>query len=225
MQLKDYVEDNDFAVATEIYNAKCDSVEDIVVLMQKIAGEKAKFDDIICEFNCTLYNIKVCLSNLVYYKQRLKKFYEFKNSHIANLIEAFIANNTEDGLYTIKEDIKRSNDFDVHIIPKWKQGDRERAYGFTYNECFHIGYTNTYYTFDNWDINEDIQNVQSHIEECEENIQKWLDKKEQMYDEYGFDALIIVFSKFEKDNGPMQADDNWVGEKIIEDYKDYCEIY
>lgn len=225
MQLKDYIEDNDFAVATEIYNAKFNSVEDVVVLMQKIADEKAKFNDIICEFNHTLYNIKVCLSNLVYYKQRLKSFYEFKNSHIANLIEAFIANNTENGLHAIKEDIERSNDFDIHIIPKWKQGDGERAYGCTYNEYFHIGYTDTYYTFDDWDINEDIQNVQNDIEECEENIQKWLDKKKQMYDEYGFDALILVFSKFEKDNGPMQADDNWIGEKIIEDYKDYYEIY
>ena len=223
MKLKDYINNKEYAIANEIYNARFNSVENVMELLANINEEEKKFDDIICEFNCTLYNIKVCISNIAYHKERVKKLNDFKSSRVASLIEMFVANQTEENMFAIKEELEKSNDFEIYIVPKWKHGDRERMYGFTYDACFNMTSTQTYYTFDNFDVDTDIKNIMMDIEEWEKNVAKWIDKKQQMYDEHGFDALMPLFSAFEKENGAMKADNAWVREDIIENHKDYYE--
>lgn len=225
MELFDYIKNKDLAVATEIYNAKFESVEDVATLMNKIAEEKIKFNDIIREFNSTLHNIKVSISRLASSQERLKRFNEFKNSHIASLIQSFIENNTDDGLNAIKKEIEKSNNFGIHIIPAWKHGDGERMYGTPFCAYFGIHHTDTYYTFSNWDIDNDIQNVKSDIEEYKADVHKWIQKKEEMYDRYGFSALTKLFSRFEEENGSLMADHNWKECDIIEDEETYDYYY
>lgn len=227
MQLIDYIKDKEIAVATEIYNAKFKSVEDVVAMMKQITEEKENFNGIINEFNTTLYNIKVCLSKLAKRQEDVEKFNRFKNSYIAGLLEQFINNNTEDNLEAIKKAIEQSNEFGVHLIPEWKPGKGERMYGTPSCAYFHIDYTNTYYTYNNWDIDKDVSNAEKGVKLYEEDVQNWIGKKEQMYDEYGFDALTLLFEEFEKKNGLLMADEDWWFRDVIYDDDDdeYDEDY
>lgn len=221
MQLIDYIKYKEIAVATEIYNAKFNSVEDVAALMKKIAEEKADYNGVINKFKTTLYNIKVYMSKLVKRQEDLEKFKRFKNSYIASLLEQFINNNTEDNLEAIKKAIEESNEFGVHLIPEWKPGNGERMYGTPSCAYFHIDYTHTYYTYNTWDIDKDISNAEKGVKLYEEDVQEWIIKKEQMYDEYGIDTLILLFEEFEKDNGPLIAEEGWWFRDIIYEDDDY----
>lgn len=225
MKLKDYIADGKLAAATEIYNANFTSVEDVAALMEKIKEEEKEFNKIIYEFNTTLYNIKVGLSKIANKNKRLARFNEFKSSHIASLIKTFIENNTEDNMNAIKKEIERSNDFEVYIIDKWKPGDGERAYGLPQCECICVDYTKTFYRFDRFDIDDDIQHVEHSIKELESYLDEYIDKKNEMYDTYGVDALINLFTQFEEKHGPIKADDEWAHWRFEDYYEDDFEDY
>ena len=224
MNFFDYIKNKDLAVASEIYNAKFNSVDDVSSLLNKIKEEESNFDNIIDEFMCTLYNIKVCLSRIAFNKDKLNRLIEFENSHIARLIKDFVSQNTEDKLNTIKSELENSNDFRIRIVDKWKPGGGERMYGIPYSDFFNVGYTGTFYRFDKFDVDKDIQSVKNYIVGDEAEIQTYIENKNRMYDEYGMKPLMLIFSMFERDNG-LTPDDKWKDKDTIDHYYDNEEDY
>ena len=209
MNLAEYIKDPEWAAAREIFNAKFESIVDAIDLMRKINEEKAKFNAIIYQFNKTIYNTKVCLSLIALEEENLRKRKSFKESHIAKLIQTFIENNTNENLDAIKKEIELSNEFDIHIIPEWKPGNGERMYGVPQNAHFAIGYTNTFYPFDHWDIDEDIANTETEIENAKDDLNECLSVKDELYDKYGITPFAILLERFEKEKGPLEADPKW----------------
>lgn len=220
MKLIDYMRDPNVAEATEIYNAKFNSVEDVIALQKQISEEKAEFNVIIGKLNTILYNIKVGMSKIAYDTNRQTKLEEFKDSDIGKLIQTFIENNTPENMDAIRKSIEQSNDFGVVIVPEWKPGDGERMYGVPSCAHIHVGYTNTFYRFDNWDIDNDIQNIEDDIAETESAMSEFFKEKDEMHDKYGLDVLMQAFANFEKIHGPVKADENWGEWNFIYDYDD-----
>lgn len=221
MKLTKYIKDPEWAVADEIFNAKFESMPDVIDLIRKIDKEKVEFDNAIYQFNRTVHNTKVCLSLIARAEEDLKKRKAFKESHIGKLIQTFIENNTNENLNTIKREIESSNEFSVYIVPEWKPGQGERMYGVPQEAYFHVGYTNTFYPFDNWDIDEDIESTEMEIKNAKDDLNKCLAVKDELYEKYDMVSFAILFDRFEKENGPLEADSKWANWSMFVDDDDY----
>lgn len=46
-----------------------------------------------------------------------------------------------------------------------------------------------------------------------------------MYDKHGIKPFLLLFSKFEKEYGPLTADDEWKDETIIAHFEDNDDYY
>ena len=223
MKLIDYIKDVKMATATEIFNAKFKTAEDVAEFLDKLNQEKLQHGAVVKEFNETLYNIKVCLSHIAMRKEQLRKLQEFKVSHIANLIDAFTKNNTDEALDAIRNEISESNPFGVSVLREWQKGDRERAYGLPMCACIVVHYADTFYRYDNFDIDNDIKNAERRVAEAEHDIVEWIEKKSKMYDEHGFDALSLLFDKFIEEYGGLVADKDWYDRNLWwEEDEDCC---
>lgn len=200
MLLTDFITDYRRAVATEIYNAQMNSVEDAVSLLDKMETEAAQFFSIISMCESLFDNMRKSKSAIAHNQERLKKLNELKNSHIGQLIAKFVANNTDEGLEEIKKELERSNEFDIHILPKWKKGDGERMYGIPHDECFVIRSAQTHYFFNKFDIDEDIQRVTASIGYDEEYLRRDMKAKDRLRDKCGVEVFDFMAEQFEKNN-------------------------
>lgn len=216
MLLKDFITDYRRAVATEIYNAQMNSVEDAVSFLDKMETEAAQFFSTISMCESLFDNIHRSKSAIAHNQERLKKLNKLKNSHIGQLIAKFAANNTDEGLEEIKKELERSNEFDIHIVPKWKKGDGERMYGIPHDECFVIVSTQTNYLFDKFDIDEDIQRATASIGYDEEELRRDMKARNWLRDKCGVEVFDFMVEQFEKNDMIMpDAPCNY-----IEDYDD-----
>lgn len=209
MLLKDYIENKELSIASEIYNANFSSVDDVVALMANIEKESKEFDHIGERYNTILYNIKVCLSHIAKEKKELQCLHEFAKSRIAKLIKQFIETKDKEVFSEIEREIADNNIFHVVIVPEHKQGSGERMYGIPSCAFFNVVSCNKYYTFDNYDVNDDILQVNENINQWEKEINHWIDEKGKLYDEYGFQNLVPLFNEFTKKYGGLTADNKW----------------
>lgn len=226
MNLAEYIKDPEWAVAREIFNAKFESIVDAVDLMQKIKEEKTEFNAAIYQFNKTMNNLKVCLSVLAREEETLRKRKAFKESHIAKLIQVFVKNNTDSNLNAIRREIESSNEFQVSIVPEWRSGDGERMYGMPEVAYFTVKYTDTFYPFDCWDIDQDIDRTEREIEDAKEELGTYLTIKNELYNKYDVSTFATLLEYFEKKHGPLKADPKWASwSEFIEDDDDDDDDY
>ena len=72
MNLAEYIKDSERAVAKEIFNAKFNSVEDVIALKPKIHQEKRRLNKEIEDFNITIRNSLYCREHIAQLKRQLK---------------------------------------------------------------------------------------------------------------------------------------------------------
>ena len=177
MELADYINGSQYTIAKEIFNAKFNSIEDVIKLIRKLDDEQKEFDKAIRDFTIILRNIKIGLSRVTKQEERLKKLKDFKNSYIAKHIKAFIENNTPEELDYIKKEIKLSNEFGIYISPA---------------KIFSLKSIDIFYSFDKWNIDEDILSIEKALESDKEIVWKWNNKKDKMYDKYGRGLMLLI---------------------------------
>lgn len=87
MNLAEYAKDSEQAIAKEIFNAKFNSVEDVMALKAKINKEKRKLDKEISNFNNIIRSSICCRENIAKLKKQLKMCY---TDNDAKKIEAWL---------------------------------------------------------------------------------------------------------------------------------------
>ena len=177
MNLASYIHNSEQTIAEEIYNANFDCVSDVVNLMRKIDDERKEFDKAIHDFNIILHNIKIGLSRVAKQEKRLKKLKDFKSSYIAKHIKAFIENNTPEELDYIKKEIKLSNEFGIYISSA---------------KIFSLEPIGIFYSFDKWNIDEDILSIEKDLASDKEIVWKWCNENDKMYDKYGCGLILLI---------------------------------
>lgn len=203
MILTDFITDYKRAVATEIYNAQMNSVEDAVSFLDKMEKEAAQFFDIIskCE---SLFEAK---QSIEYKQERVKKLNDLKNSHIGQLIAKFAANNTDEGLEEIKKELELSNDFDIDIAAD--------------SATFRVNSTSTFYHFDNFDIDADIQRITQSISYGKNFIMDDMTAKIRLCNECGTEAFDFMAKQFKEHHMIMPNAPCNYREDYDDDYNDY----
>lgn len=191
MTLEDFLKDDDLAVATDLFNANAKSPGEMRVAYNKAIAQRNEFIDVKRKYKDLLYSIDAIKDDVNASEDYLRRLLEFKDSQEAKLIADYIHTKSEDSMAQIEAIINGENPFDIAIVPEWKRGDRERWYGAPYCAYFHIHYTDNFYTFDNWDIDEDISNCQEDIEAKKSELNAYMEKKNSMVAECG-NALLML---------------------------------
>ena len=175
MDIFKYAECNDKEIlryAMEVATTFEDVWNEIVKLRE---GEGRKYDYIISR----IVHITDKIDTFKYYVSRetenLENLLQFKNSHIAKLIEDFCKENTLERLDTIRKHIEKDNPFKIiindHQDEIARNAKRELCYGFNRNNHFHISSISKYYNFNNWDIDDDIERNKKDLKTNAEHLE------------------------------------------------------
>ena len=193
MTFKDCFNNAELAIATEVYNANAKSPEEMAEAIRNANEKYEHLIGIINEYNNILFKLKKKAKWLSEYKEDLQNRREFANSHVATLIAEFTKNNTRQLLDEIQREIEDSgNPYGIIIIdPNKIKG--ELMYGSPYKKHFHVSFTDTFYLFDNFDIEEDIKKTESNISAINDEIIELLKEKQEMVVAYGSELAECVY--------------------------------
>lgn len=119
------------------------------------------------------------------HKEDYETFKQIMSSRIHQLISEFVNNKSETTLNEIRRELEESgNPFGIIINDKQeevaKNAKGELAYGFICDNHFSIKSTNTYYTFDNYDIVEDMERCLRSITSSKNILDKVTERKCQI---------------------------------------------
>ena len=230
MKFEDYLKNPKLAVATEIYNAKCNSPEEMMELMDAINNERDQFEGDIRKFNICLHNISYCTGRIETWETAFNKRKEFKESHIGKLIEFFISNNNEDAFKAIETEIEASgNPFEVSFREgedsMRARGVKGEIFGVPASDYFHVGYTQTFYRINYYDIDSDIAYAKKQMDMWQTELQACLDEKHIMCGLHDIEAINLLEEKFNH-NDPFKwsdfiNDSDYYGIDYEEDYNEY----
>lgn len=122
----------------------------------------------------------------------LEKIMEFKESPVGGLIKRFIAHNSNELMEEIEREIESSgNPFEITIYKEdydWSKGE---VFGPT-KKRFSIGRIRRFYYFDNWDIDDDIEGFENHLNSKLRELEKLTREKKYLEQEYGLTESDLV---------------------------------
>ena len=122
----------------------------------------------------------------------LEKIMEFKESPVGRLIKRFIAHNSNELMEEIEREIESSgNPFEITIYKEdydWSKGE---VFGPT-KKRFSIGRIRRFYYFDNWDIDDDIEGFENHLNSKLRELEKLTREKKYLEQEYGLTESDLV---------------------------------
>ena len=126
MTLKDFITDKDLATATDLFNAKAQSPEEMLIAYNKAVSERNAFSDICAKYCSVLIEVNKAMSNVSNAKDGLSRLQKFRESREAELMADYILNKNEDSLAQLNAMIATENTWDIRIVPAHKKRRRRK---------------------------------------------------------------------------------------------------